>query len=602
MWVEFTRFIKLIQKEHPGTLWVIIAGGVSAAAQPFVYLIFYSRLLNKILSGNYRECVPEVALLLTSTLILGLISQACRQSIRVLCDACNDSVYLQTVNKSYTMEYDVFERTETMDAIRRVRASENGAGGISSHIWNIFLLSVDLCSCIFSLIFVILLLVKASSKNGNFITSSWSTLLIILIFGAVIAVCIHVSKIPYKRYYEMNKANDHLNSLSNYLLTMAFNYLNGKDIRIFSMKGLLGSYYRDTVKNAGNYYLKFGIENGFYTGILMFVTQLAAGMLYIVIGLKAMYGIIRIGDVLMYAGAVLQLSDSIRNTIMNFFDFMLRTEYLDTYYEFINRPNTHYNGTLPIEKREDADYEFTLEHVCFQYPGTENRILDDINLSFRVGKKFAIVGRNGAGKTTLIKLLCRLYEPTEGRILLNGIDIGYYDYREYTGIFSVVFQDFKLLSLPLEDNVASGETVDEGRMWKVLEQVGLKERVEAMPDRLHSQLYKNNGDGIEISGGEAQKLAIARALYKDAPFVILDEPTAALDPIAEAQIYENFNDMINGKTAVYISHRMSSCKFCDDIVVLDGGRIAERGNHKKLLRLNGIYASLYNTQAQYYRN
>ena len=164
----------------------------------------------------------------------------------------------------------------------------------------------------------------------------------------------------------------------------------------------------------------------------------------------------------------------------------------------------------------------------------------------------------------------------------------------------MVFQDFKLLSLPLGDNIAAGEEVEEERMWQVLEQAGLKKRVEAMPEGLRSRLYRNNGDGVEVSGGEAQKLAIARALYKDGPFVILDEPTAALDPLAEAEIYEQFNDMIQGKTAIYISHRMSSCKFCDDIIVLDSGRIAERGDHCELLKNNGIYAALYQKQAQYY--
>jgi ATP-binding cassette subfamily B protein len=275
-------------------------------------------------------------------------------------------------------------------------------------------------------------------------------------------------------------------------------------------------------------------------------------------------------------------------------------EYLNTYYEFINRPSTHYTGTLPVEKRTDADYEFVFEDVSFHYPGTKELILKDINLSFKIGEKFAVVGRNGAGKTTLVKLLCRLYEPTQGRILLNGIDIKYYDYSEYTRIFSVVFQDFKLLSLPLKDNIAAGEEIEEDRMWKALEQAGLKKRVGAMSEGLHSRLYRNNGEGIEVSGGEAQKLAIARALYKDGPFVILDEPTAALDPLAEAEIYEHFNDMIQGKTAIYISHRMSSCKFCDDILVLDGGHIAERGDHAQLLKNNGIYASLYHKQAQYY--
>ena len=226
-------------------------------------------------------------------------------------------------------------------------------------------------------------------------------------------------------------------------------------------------------------------------------------------------------------------------------------------------------------------------------------VLDHISFQMREGI-YGLLGPNGAGKTTLIKLLCRLYEPTEGTITLNGIDIWKYNYEEYTRAFSVVFQDFAMFSLPVGENIAASSKVDEERAWEVLEEVELAERVRKMKDSLKTQLYNNNGAGVDVSGGEAQRLAIARALYKDAPFVILDEPTAALDPIAEAQIYENFNEMVRNKTAIYISHRMSSCKFCDRIVVLDAGNIAEMGTHDTLLAENGIYARLYQTQAQYY--
>ena len=228
------------------------------------------------------------------------------------------------------------------------------------------------------------------------------------------------------------------------------------------------------------------------------------------------------------------------------------------------------------------------------------RAVDGFNITIEKGQLYGLIGPNGAGKTTLIKLLCRLYEPTEGTITLNGIDIWKYNYEEYTRAFSVVFQDFAMFSLPVGENIAASSAVDEERAWEVLDQVELSGRVRAMKDGLKTQLYNNNGAGVDVSGGEAQRLAIARALYKDAPFVILDEPTAALDPIAEAQIYENFNEMVKNKTAIYISHRMSSCKFCDRIVVLDTGSIAEMGTHDTLLAENGIYARLYQTQAQYY--
>ena len=267
---------------------------------------------------------------------------------------------------------------------------------------------------------------------------------------------------------------------------------------------------------------------------------------------------------------------------------------------FIKRPNMHYDGTLPIEKRDDKRYELSFYNVSFKYPGSDKYILKDINMNFNIGEKLALVGLNGAGKTTLIKLLLRLYEPTEGEIRLNGIDIGKYDYDEYVQIFSVVFQDFGIFDFPLDENIAASEDVDSARVKKVIDQVGLTELVNSLPDKERTLLYHENGDGVALSGGEAQKVAIARALYKDAPFVILDEPTAALDPIAEAEIYENFDTLVGDKTAIYISHRMSSCKFCDRIVVINNGRIEEEGSHDSLMDKNGLYAKMYNTQANYY--
>ena len=233
----------------------------------------------------------------------------------------------------------------------------------------------------------------------------------------------------------------------------------------------------------------------------------------------------------------------------------------------------------------------TVSDVSVSFGG--QLLFKDVDLKFTAGNCYGVIGANGAGKTTLIKLLCRLYEPTSGYITLNGIDIRKYSYKEYTQAFSVVFQDFHLFSLPLDENIAAGTEIDEAALQSSLAKVGLTECVQRLPQGTHTRLYNNNGTGVDLSGGEAQRTAIARALYKDAPFVILDEPTAALDPIAEAEIYEQFSQMISGKTAVYISHRMSSCKFCDRIVVLDHGRIIERGSHEKLIAEKGTYYQLY---------
>lgn len=248
------------------------------------------------------------------------------------------------------------------------------------------------------------------------------------------------------------------------------------------------------------------------------------------------------------------------------------------------------------------DYEIEFHDVSFRYPGARQDSLKHVSLKFRIGERLAVVGMNGSGKTTFIKLLCRLYDPTEGEILLNGIDIRLYDYEEYLSLFSVVFQDFRLFSFPLGQNVAADTDFDPEKAKRCLDRAGFRERLSHMPYGLATCLYKDfDADGVEISGGEAQKIALARALYKDAPFIILDEPTAALDPVAEAEIYTSFNDIAGGKTAIYISHRLSSCKFCDEIVVFHEGAIIQRGSHNELVAdTNGKYYELWHAQAQYY--
>ena len=280
--------------------------------------------------------------------------------------------------------------------------------------------------------------------------------------------------------------------------------------------------------------------------------------------------------------------------------------HLESLYAFLDLPNRKYQGTLPVEKRAfcqegDMEYEIELRNVSFRYPGSETYALRGVNARLCAGDKVAIVGPNGSGKTTLIKLLCRLYDPDEGEILLNGIDIRKYDYEEYLRLFSVVFQDFRLLAFPLGENVAASQDVDAQRARECLARAGLGGRLAAMPEGLETPLYKEAG-GVEVSGGEAQKIALARAVYRHAPFIVLDEPTAALDPVAEFEVYSRFDEIVGERTAVYISHRLASCRFCRAIWVFDGGRLVQQGAHEALLgEEEGLYARLWRAQAQYYR-
>ena len=335
---------------------------------------------------------------------------------------------------------------------------------------------------------------------------------------------------------------------------------------------------------------------------LVSVVNLATVLLaYAFVGLKAMAGLITVGAVSMQVGAITAFAGAVSQGIELLGRLDLHRKYMKEFAAFLDTPSEKYNGTLPVEKRNDGDYDLEFRDVSFRYPNQEQWSLRHVTCVLPKGQKLAIVGPNGAGKTTFIKLLCRLYDPTEGEILLNGIDIRKYDYGEYLSLLSVVFQDFKLFSMKLGENVAAGVDYDPRRVWDCLEKSGMRERVEEMPDKLDTGLYQQKEDGVELSGGEGQKLAIARALYKDAPVVILDEPTAALDPVSEYEIYSRFGQMVEGKTSVYISHRMSSCRFCDLVYVFDNGSIVQTGAHEELLaRQEGLYARLWKAQAQYY--
>ncbi len=339
-----------------------------------------------------------------------------------------------------------------------------------------------------------------------------------------------------------------------------------------------------------------------YQGIACIIIGISNAICYLFVVLKSFWGAFGIGSIVQYVGALNRLGEGVQGLMFILSDNAVYCSHLQSLFEFLDIPNKKYQGTIPVEKRSDNEYEIAFNHVSFKYPGSEQFALRDLNLKFYIGRRMAVVGMNGSGKTTMIKLLCRLYDPTEGEITLNGIDIKKYDYAEYMNIFAVVFQDFKLFSFTLGQNVAASIQVNSDRALESLKTAGLSERYASMPRGLDTPLYKDfDADGVEVSGGEAQKIALARALYRDAPFIILDEPTAALDPIAEYEIYSTFDDIVKDKTAIYISHRLSSCRFCDDIVVFDQGRLIQRGSHDMLVaEQTGKYYELWNAQAQYY--
>lgn len=594
------RFLTMVSQGNHRVLFWLLGSAFAAATLPYLSLFFSARILNLLLAKSYRACLYTVVVFLLTQYGLGLFEKICRQYLDGQKELCLARTEQKITAKALELEFEKFEKTETMDAIRRTNVSSMGSGNVGDQLIVIHTLITSLLSVRYALFFLLRLFLLSDSSRNNFFTSSFSMLALLLLCGVQLALSSRINRRSTQKKIELNQGNDHSNSVANYLVNVMLEERRADDIRIGHLDHFLDVQFGKAMEHFLPMYLDFARFSAITDGKNALLSLLSNFAAYLVIGARALYGVLPIGDVLLYAGSVTRAMSDLQTFLATGSEFDYINSYLSTYEDFIAQPSMAYDGTLPIEKRDDGQYEFAFHDVSFSYPGTNIPVLEHVTLSFAVGEKTALVGRNGAGKTTLIKLLCRLYEPTSGYITLNGIDIRKYSYKEYTQAFSVVFQDFHLFSLPLDENIAAGTEIDEAALQSSLAKVGLTDRVQQLPQGVRTRLYNNNGSGVDLSGGEAQRTAIARALYKDAPFVILDEPTAALDPIAEAEIYEQFSQMTAGKTAVYISHRMSSCKFCDRIIVLDHGRIAEDGTHDTLLANHGIYANLYETQAQYY--
>lgn len=594
------RFLTMVSQGNHRVLFWLLGSAFAAATLPYLSLFFSARILNLLLAKSYRACLYTVVVFLLTQYGLGLFEKICRQYLDGQKELCLARTEQKITAKALELEFEKFEKTETMDAIRRTNVSSMGSGNVGDQLIVIHTLITSLLSVLYALFFLLRLFLLSDSSRNNFFTSSFSMLALLLLCGVQLALSSRINRRSTQKKIELNQGNDHSNSVANYLVNVMLEERRADDIRIGHLDHFLDVQFGKAMEHFLPMYLDFARFSAITDGKNALLSLLSNFAAYLVIGARALYGVLPIGDVLLYAGSVTRAMSDLQTFLATGSEFDYINSYLSTYEDFIAQPSMAYDGTLPIEKRDDGQYEFAFHDVSFSYPGTNIPVLEHVTLSFAVGEKTALVGRNGAGKTTLIKLLCRLYEPTSGYITLNGIDIRKYSYKEYTQAFSVVFQDFHLFSLPLDENIAAGTEIDEAALQSSLAKVGLTDRVQQLPQGVRTRLYNNNGSGVDLSGGEAQRTAIARALYKDALFVILDEPTAALDPIAEAEIYEQFSQMTAGKTAVYISHRMSSCKFCDRIIVLDHGRIAEDGTHDTLLANHGIYANLYETQAQYY--
>ena len=523
----------------------------------------------------------------------------------------NMGLHRRLWKKAMTMELADLESADTRDRyIKASRQPENEQAGIASACNNIrriaggaFMIAAGAAM----LIPFIFRKPPDASGFAGFIMSPWG-----FVAAAAAAALLEVFRsavitpMGIKGFEKAHNDMDIIRAvrkesyLNDYVLK---NYRHGKEIRIYSQQKLIERELDSAQKTITAGW--FGAYRKAMLPGLLF--QLAAVITKVLMFgfavIRAAGGMLTAGEVIAFAMYFEKISAGVSDVSEGLAMLKMIPVFCQQYFDFLDIPDTRYKGSIPTEKRSDNEYEFEFRHVWFRYPNTDRYVLQDVNLKWRIGEKMALVGRNGSGKSTLVKLLCRLYDPTEGEITLNGIDIRKYDSSEYTALFSVVFQDSGLFSFSLAENVAASDVFDTARVEDCVRRSGLSEWLDGQPNGTDTFLYKDfDENGVEISGGEAQKLCLARAVYKGAPFIVLDEPTAALDPVSEHEIYTGFNSIVGTRTAIYISHRLSSCRFCDEITVMDNGRIVERGSHEALTAAGGHYAQMWSAQSEYYRD
>lgn len=564
---------------------------------PYFNLWMSSEIVTALYEGRgKRELYLLVAITLLGNLLIRCMGAVLNRSVESALEILENNEAAAFYRKTLSLDYDKLENPETR--MHRLKIKENSY--INGYgVYNMRVYTDRMMSYIVNIAFSLVLFIEMVCV---IVTVSFHWLSMVLL-AAMIGFLVLTVLFQFR---SKTKSSEVWSEVGDLLLR------ENRFARGHKLDGMDNRIYRQHVIHT-KLLTKFNYEHlQVFTHVVRrsFVleipgsvtTKLTELCAYLIVCFYCALGAFPVGSVIKYVGYLGKITDNIGRIFFTLNEFRINERYLKTYLEYFDIPNDMYQGSLAVEKRSDKKYDIEFKDVSFRYAGSEAYALQNINLQLKVGERLAVVGRNGSGKTTFIKLLCRLYDPTEGEILMNDFNVRKYDYRQYLDIFSVVFQDYHLLAVPLGNNVASAGTWDTKKVEWLLEEVGFGERYREMPKKLETPIYKNfDEDGVNISGGEAQKIALARALYKDAPFIILDEPTAALDPIAEAEIYSKFDRIVGDKTAIYISHRLSSCRFCDKIAVFDKGRIVQIGTHEELLAdETGKYYELWHAQAQYY--
>ena len=579
-------FYKETTKEKRSYPVVIILCIITTALVPFINIVFPKFMIDELMGEQNLEKI----LLYAAVIVLGnycfTVILRILQEIRNKQEDWFDRTFDMMISKK-AMDMR-FENTEKESSIEAEQRAETGMAWYSGGIRGLTDCVTGICASIVTFMGVAYIIVNVSH---------W------ILLVSVIAVCVNAfcTSGINRASQEVFEKTPAINKFYNYIYTKITYREYAKELRLYDGAKLVEQKAMQNAMDLNKMDNECAIKQ-FKWGVPgAIVSAMSYGFAYCYLGMMAIEGTISIAEFVMCITAVETFTNGcLLPIINNSQNLIMKCNFMSAFIDFMKLEDERSIGCGGIEKEQFN--EICFQHVSFKYPGAANYVLQDINLTIHKGERLSIVGLNGAGKSTLVKLICRLYDATEGEILINGRNINEYSYEEYIRLLAVVFQDFRLFGYSLDENIRLGvEENDGGNLTSVYEISGIADWVNSLEKKGDTILSKDyDADGVEPSGGQGQKVAIARALFRNSPIIILDEPAAALDPVAEFEIYNRFHHLVKDKTAIYISLRLSSCKFCDRIVVLEDKRIQEMGTHEELIKRDGLYARMFHTQAEWY--
>ncbi len=599
--LAFKEMQKLEKNTIPSSIFIAII----MAAMPFVNIWFTSKIID-LLTCNAKTStlIFNIGLALIINLILFFLNNYIGDIQFVHKTLMYNNELKNIAEKLYKIEYSKLEDSDFKELIHKhAESQERVYSSFSTFAQMIRDFVYGIVTIVMSIILILPLFKIGFTSTGNTYFEKPIFLFSVIVSVIVMAVIILLIALKMNQnQFESENQYAILNKIYYYFLNLFSDYKTGKEIRLYKEQNIINDIATSKIVTDGeNIMKKTALQCARSSSIVAILASIVGFGVYLFIGVKGILGLFSVGSLVLYCGSFLQIVKGVMKMTWTFGQTEKIIPLVNYYFEILNTSDEMTYGTKEIDLADNFDVEF--KNVSFRYPNCETYALKNVNIKINSGEHYAIVGKNGSGKTTFIKLLCRLYDVSKGAILINGINIKEYTKDSIIRLYSVVFQDYKIFSLTAAQNIAASDDYDKAKLYDSFEKADIKERILKMANKENTYLYKDlDENGVEISGGEAQKLALTRALYKDAPIVILDEPTASMDPISESSMYSRFNSFVENKTAIYISHRLSSCAFCDNIAVFDKAELVEIGTHKDLIKLNGKYAELWNAQAEYYLN